>query len=135
MESRKPDDSLGDNRRIARRVMTWDDDCMLWVDLTGKYPMLWIPAELEKGNQDRLLPIAPEFAEFLLATPESERTGFVFNPLPRHSADHRLCADRVGRLVSLMGKAAGVKVNTNGKLKYATLTTCDGHSANAGRRG
>lgn len=38
-------------------------------------PMLRIPAVLEKGNRDRLLPIAPEFAEFLLTTPEDQRTG------------------------------------------------------------
>lgn len=40
--------------------------------------MLRIPAECEKGNQDRLLPIAPEFAEFLLQTPEAARHGRVF---------------------------------------------------------
>ena len=43
---------------------------------------LRIPAESEKGNQDRLYPVAPEFAEFLLMTPENERSGFVFNPVP-----------------------------------------------------
>jgi hypothetical protein len=42
--------------------------------------MLRIPAALEKGNKDRLLPIAPEFVEFLPATPEVEQTGYVFNP-------------------------------------------------------
>ena len=38
-------------------------------------PMLQVPGELEKGNADRLLPIAPEFALFLLETPEAARTG------------------------------------------------------------
>jgi hypothetical protein len=33
-------------------------------------PMLHVPGELEKGNSDRLLPIAPEFALFLAETPE-----------------------------------------------------------------
>ena len=45
--------------------------------------MLRIPAELEKGNQDRILPIAPEFVEFLERTPVDERTGYVFNPKPQ----------------------------------------------------
>jgi len=40
--------------------------------------MLKIHAELEKGNRDWLLPIVPEFAMFLLETPESERVGPVF---------------------------------------------------------
>ena len=107
-------------RRNESLLLTWDDDSMLRVDLSGKFPMLWIPAELEKGNQDRLLPIAPEFAEFLLATPESERTGFVFNPMPCSTRTSRLNADCVGRLVSNIGKAAVVKVSTTGKLKYAS---------------
>lgn len=37
--------------------------------------MLQVPGELEKGNAVRLLPIAPEFALFLLETPEADRTG------------------------------------------------------------
>ena len=44
----------------------------------GKYPALRIQAEAEKAHRDRLLPIAPEFAEFLLAAPEAERHGLVF---------------------------------------------------------
>jgi integrase len=47
----------------------WDRDDKLRIDLTEGRPLLRIPAELEKGHQDRLLPIAPEFAEFLLKTP------------------------------------------------------------------
>ena len=80
--------------------------------------MLHIPAELEKGNQDRLLPIAPEFAEFLLATSEAERSGFVFNSMRRQLGNRRLGRDCVGRAVSGIGKAAGVKVSTTGKLKF-----------------
>ena len=53
----------------------WDRDDKLCVDLSGKRPMLRIPAAMEKGNRDRMLPMAPEFAEMLLATPEAERTG------------------------------------------------------------
>jgi integrase len=71
--------------------LTWDDDSKLRVDLQpGEHPMLRIPRELEKGNQDRLLPLAPEFAEFLLETPEHKRTGFVFNPRPRSPKCKRL---------------------------------------------
>ena len=102
----------------------WDRDDKLCVDLTGKYPMMHIPAELEKGHQDRLLPIAPEFAEFLLATPEAERTGPVFNPRPiRPERSQRLGEHQVGRTVSKFWKVAGVKVHTHpktGKVKYAS---------------
>ena len=58
----------------------WDRPDKLCVDLSGRRPMLRIVAELEKGGRDRLLPIAPEFADFLLQTPEAERHGRVFKP-------------------------------------------------------
>ncbi len=100
----------------------WDRDDKLCVDLDGKHPMLRIPGELEKGNKDRLLPIAPEFAEFLLKTPKEQRTGRVFLPLPRRKHGERVGHYRVSELVSAIGKAAGVKVaNTSGgKVKYAS---------------
>ena len=43
--------------------------------------MLHIPAEAEKGNQDRLLPITPEFATLLEGVRECERRGRVFKLL------------------------------------------------------
>ena len=87
--------------------------------------MLRIRAELEKGHKDRLLPMAPEFAEFLQETPEAERTGFVFHPLPLRPwrSGGRLTENRVGDIVKTIGKTAGVKVYTHpttGKVKHAT---------------
>ncbi|HEV3339024.1 MAG TPA: site-specific integrase [Pirellulales bacterium] len=101
----------------------WDRDDRLLVDLSGKRPMLHIPAELEKGNQSRLLPVAPEFAELLLATPEADRTGRVFKLARRCHSGERLTDDRVIRLVGAIGKKAGVKVWTHpvsGKVKFAS---------------
>jgi integrase len=93
----------------------------------GEHPMLRIPAALEKGNQDRLLPIAPQFAEFLMQTPEADRHGYVFNPKPlTEKRSQRLAEGQVGRTFSAIGKKAGVKVKTetgkNGQLvvKYAS---------------
>ncbi len=101
----------------------WDRDDKLMVDLSGKYPMLRIRAELEKANEDRSLPIAPEFGEFLLATPEAYRMGPVFQPLPQRVKGPRLTTHRVGEVISEIGKVAGVKVSTDlrgGKVKYAS---------------
>ncbi|MEX2122193.1 MAG: site-specific integrase, partial [Pirellulales bacterium] len=101
--------------------LSWDDAGKLCIDLDGKRPMLRIPAELEKGNKDRVLPLAPEFAEFLMATPEHERTGYVFNPRPqRMERSTRLSVGTVARVLSDIGKAAGVKVSTSGKVKFAS---------------
>ena len=83
--------------------------------------MLQIPGELEKGNADRLLPIAPEFALFLLETPEVARTGPVFRLEGRQG---RYRDWEVSKIVSKIGKAAGVKVYVNPKdpekVKYAS---------------
>jgi len=103
--------------------LSWDDPSKLCLDLLGEHPMLVIPAELEKGNRDRLLPLAPEFAEFLLLTPESERTGYVFTPMSRRRDARRLKPHRVGEITSAIGMAANVKVHsdpTTGKVKYAS---------------
>ena len=46
--------------------LRWDDFTgVMVVDMSGRRPMLRIPAESEKGNTHRLLPMAPEFAMLL----------------------------------------------------------------------
>ena len=77
------------------------------------------PRRTRKGNRDRLLPLAPEFAEFLAQTPEAERRGRVLRPLGCRS--DWLTAGRVCRIGSKIGEAAGVKVDEKaGKIKFAS---------------
>jgi integrase len=105
----------------------WDRLDRLCIDLTGKRPRLSIPAECEKGNRDRLLPITPDFAEFLLRTPEAGRHGPVFRPL---MPSGRASYDQAGRMLTLIGELARVVVHsspTTGKVKYASA-----HSLRAG---
>jgi integrase len=88
-------------------------------------PMLHVPGELEKGNSDRLLPIAPEFALFLLETPESERTGPVFQLTGRRRGQPaRPLPHRVSEICSEIGEKAGIRVYVDprnpGKVKYAS---------------
>jgi integrase len=59
-------------------ALSWDDGDAIRVETSGKYPALRIQSEAEKAHRDRLLPIAPEFAEFLLSVPEADRRGLVF---------------------------------------------------------
>jgi integrase len=92
----------------------WDRLDKLCVDLSGRQPMLRIVAELEKCGRDRLLPVAPEFAELLLATPEAERRGSVFKPQGK-AGGTIASPDLVGHTISRIGKAAGVKVHTRTK--------------------
>jgi integrase len=107
--------------------LTWDDRSNLVIDMTGKRPMFRIPGEHNKNGSNQLFPIAPDFAEFLLETPEDERTGFVFNPLM--SGCERASRDAAMRTVAAIGEQADVvaqvhatKRDENGKsiVKYAT---------------
>ncbi|QDT56888.1 site-specific tyrosine recombinase XerC [Caulifigura coniformis] len=102
--------------------LSWDTPGMM-VDLTGKRPMLRILAGSEKGHKDRLLPLAPEFGEMLLAVPESERTGFVFNPLGRLKKRPR--ADSASHTICDIGEKAGIKVDETEKgVKFASAHDC-----------
>ena len=110
--------------RLAESMeLHWTDNNKLCVvDIDKPHPMLLIPAELEKGNEDRILPMAPEFAEFLRTVPPYWRNGYVFKPKPlRQRYSRRLSAHRVGEVVSKIGQAAGIKVDQDGStVKYAS---------------
>ncbi len=103
----------------------WDREDRLVPAFSAKgRPMLRIPAELEKGHADRLLPMAPEFALFLQETPEAARTGPVFKLPGLRGGKSELRSKRVGRIVSKVGAAAGVRVHVSpkdpDKVKYAS---------------
>jgi integrase len=89
--------------------LTWDADGEFSVDLGGRYPRFRIYAEAEKGHRNRLLPMTPDFAEWLLETPDDERYGLVFK-LGATSGRQR-SAKRVCRTVGDIGRLAGVVVN------------------------
>ena len=93
----------------------WDRaDDRLCVDLSGAFPMLHIPAELQKNNDETLWPIAPEWGDMLLAVPAAERHGPVF---PVQST---IDPDSVSRIVCKIGEKAGVVVNRTTKVDRKT---------------
>lgn len=83
--------------------LSWDDETTLRVDLTGKRPMLHIPAGSDKSRKARPLPITPDFAAMLQETPASERRGPVFRLPLKNRTD-------AGKLVTAFGAKALVKV-------------------------
>ncbi len=97
----------------------WDDDSKLRVVYVDGDTLLRIPADLEKGHKDRLLALAPDFVAFLERTPPEERVGRVFKLKALKVHGERLTTDRVTRIVSAIGKAAGIVVD-NAKMKYAS---------------
>ena len=98
-------------------ALSWDEDSPINVCMAGKYPALRIRAEAEKAHRDRLLPIAPEFAEFLLATPEAGRRGLAFGIYGQGGGP--LSTKRASRYISAIGKAAKVVTN-KAENRYAT---------------
>ncbi|WP_197526299.1 tyrosine-type recombinase/integrase [Botrimarina colliarenosi] len=86
--------------------LSWDEHAPLSVDCSGEFVVLRIAAEAEKGFQDRVLPVAPEFAEWLLATPGDSREGKVFSLAKSSRKLHG-----VSRTICLVGEAARVLVN------------------------
>lgn len=104
--------------RLAESLrLSWDDDSDITIDLSGQHPRFRIWGEGQKSGRDQFLPMTPDFAEFILSTPEAEREGLVFvlpgrkgNPLKR---------DAVVRLVSKIGRTAGVVIDKK-EDQYAT---------------
>jgi integrase len=94
------------------------------IDLSGRYPMLLIQGELEKGKKDRLLPMAPEFAQFLDSVPAEARRGRVFAPIAKQPGAPTPQSHRIGEIISAIGKMAVVVVDsdpyTGAPKKYAT---------------
>ena len=110
-------------------TLSWNEAAgAIVVDLSGRRPMLRIPAEAEKGNTHRLLPVTPEFAELLRDVPEGQRRGWVFSPLANTGQPLARSRHAVGPKVSAIGKAAGVVTDrreVDGKLVYEFASAHD----------
>ena len=92
--------------------LRWDDAPGAMVaDFSGRRPMLRIPAESEKGNTHRLLPMAPQFARLLDEVPFDRRRGRVFAPLDKAALPYSASRNAIGPIVTEIGEAAGVIVN------------------------
>ncbi len=105
----------------------WDRPDKLCVDLSGAFPMLRIPADLQKNNSDTLWPIAPEWGDMLLAVPAAERHGPVFRLLGSVSTVNGRKGggpvndpDYVCHVVCRIGEAAGVVVDRKTKIDRKT---------------
>ncbi len=56
-------------------ALSWDQDEPFMVDLTGRRPAFRIYAEAQKARRDEILPLTPDFAQWLLQTPDAEPVG------------------------------------------------------------
>ncbi len=103
--------------RLSESLQLWWDrtDKLHPVFSDGELPMLRIIGRYEKSNTDRLLPMAPEFAQLLTSVPAELRTGRVFKLPGQRNLDSAVGKDWVGKRVSEIGRQAGVFVDDAGR--------------------
>jgi integrase len=101
-------------RREESLIVSWDADAPFAMDLSGKYPRFRIWGESQKSRRDELLPLTPDFAEWVLQTPPDDRVGRLF-PMDTLYTGTPFTPRAVGRIVSDLGRAAKVWVNAKRK--------------------
>ena len=100
-------------------ALSWEQEAPFYADLTGRRPTFRIYAEAQKARRDEVLPMTPDFAQFLAETPEAERYGRVFK-LTRTQTKQPIGSGKVGVVVAKIGQKAGVVVNkADGKFASA----------------
>lgn len=77
------------------------------VDLTSRRPHFRILGDAEKGRRDRMLPLTPDFAKWLLKQPN--RTGKVFRIASRYDWDH------IRHQIAAVGVQSGIVMTTRKK--------------------
>jgi integrase len=94
----------------------WSDARYIVPTWGNGLPVLAIPASMQKNDTEESIPLLPGFEALLLETPEIERFGWVLNPmslqtmLGRRVRHQRPDAEWVGKVITRIGKAAGVIV-------------------------
>lgn len=89
--------------RIGEAVaLSWDDG-PFQIDLDGQYPAFRIQPAGQKSKRAEIAPMTPDFAQWVLETPEAERTGRVFGITITPAA--------AGRVLSKIGQKANVVVD------------------------
>ena len=107
---------LGGLRLEESLALSWDDDAPFAVDLSGRRPAFRIAAAAQKSRRDERLPMTEDFYRLIIETPEAERVGPVFK-LNGLKTGTPITPKRVCRLVSKIGKRAGVVVASIDKRK------------------
>lgn len=100
--------------------LSWDQDAAFCIDLSGRRPRFRIYAEAQKARRDQLLPLTPDFAQFILETPERQRTGLVFD---LRGDDRPMSVKRVSRTVTAFATRAGVVAERSagtGQIRYVS---------------
>ena len=97
-------------------ALDWNDGLFVF-DTTGKHPTFRIEAEGQKSRRAEMAPVAPDFAEWILAeTPPNERVGKVFPMVNRKTGKPLGIRGTIGPVISKIGRKAGVVVGHTEKM-------------------
>jgi integrase len=102
--------------RLSEAVaLDWNDGPFV-LDTKGKHPAFYIEAAGQKSRRSEIVPVTPDFAEWILAeSPEGQRVGKVF-PLVDPKTGQPYAVHTIGPVVSAIGRKAGVVVGQTEKL-------------------
>lgn len=106
-------------------ALSWDPDAPFAIDLSGRRPRFRIAADAQKSGKDQLLPMPPDFAEFILKTPEADRHGLVFKLLGLRTGQP-ITDKRVSRIVTRFGEKAGIVVDRGRKTVKEKILDAEG---------
>ena len=89
------------------------------IDFSGRRPVFRIRGEAQKSGRDEILPMTPDFAEWLQSTfPEAERTGRVFGMVGLDGEPST--PELISETVTTIGRRAGVVVSRKEKTDRKT---------------
>jgi len=95
-------------------ALSWDRGSGFAVDLSSRRPAFRIKAEAQKARRDEVVPMTPDFAQWLFDTPEADRRGRVFR-LDHPDTGRAIDEHEVGKIVGDIGRKAGIIVNRTRK--------------------
>jgi len=100
--------------------LSWDDPETIHPirDREGTV-VLYIPGTSQKNGETDTIPTTPDFAALLNTVPNEDRTGLIFDPAKQRGSGRFGDIDQAGRIISKIGKEAGVIVNSKGKAASA----------------
>ncbi len=106
---------------------SWDDQEKIhpiWANQSQQHSTILVPPSQKNGRLQEI-PMLPGLSELLLSVSDNNRKGFIVNLGLKSNRSKRLSSDKVSRVISLIGKEAGVVVKkankkTEVRAKYAS---------------
>ena len=106
---------------------SWDDQEKIhpiWANHSQQHSTILVPPSQKNGRLQEI-PMLPGLSELLLSVSDNNRKGFIVNLGLKSNRSKRLSSDKVSRVISLIGKEAGVVVKkankkTEVRAKYAS---------------